>query len=41
MFLNPTIGGVLVLIAKSEWRGGDQKKMEKMEFDMPNNIINL
>ena len=23
------------MIAKSEWRGGDQKKMEKMEFDMP------
>ena len=33
--LGCAVGGVLVLIAKSEWRGGDQKKMEKMEFDMP------
>ena len=23
------------VIAKSEWRGGEQKKMEKLEFDMP------
>jgi len=30
--LGCAVGGVLVLIAKSEWRGGDQKKMEKMEF---------
>ena len=29
------VGGVLVFVAKSEWRGGDQKKMEKVEFDMP------
>ena len=35
--LGCAVGGVLVLIAKSEWRGGDQKKMEKMEFDMPTN----
>ena len=33
--LGCAVGGVLVLIAKSEWRGGDQKKMEIMEFDMP------
>ena len=33
--LGCAVGGVLVLIAKSEWGGGDQKKMEKMEFDMP------
>ena len=39
--LGCAVGGVLVLIAKSEWRGGDQKKMEKMEFDMPNNIVLL
>ena len=30
------VGGVLVFIAKSEWRGGEQKKLEKLEFDMPN-----
>ena len=29
------VGGVLVFIAKSEWRGGEQKKLEKLEFDMP------
>ena len=23
------------VIAKSEWRGGEQKKLEKLEFDMP------
>ena len=23
------------VIAESEWRGGEQKKMEKLEFDMP------
>ena len=28
------VGGVLVFVAKSEWRGGEQK-MEKVEFDMP------
>ena len=27
------------VIAKSEWRGGEQKKLEKLEFDMP--IINI
>ena len=31
------VGGVLVFIAKSEWRGGEQKKLEKLEFDMPSN----
>ena len=31
------VGGVLVFIAKSEWRGGEQKKLEKLEFDMPTN----
>ena len=31
------VGGVLVFIAESEWRGGEQKKLEKLEFDMPNN----
>ena len=30
------VGGVLVFIAKREWRGGEQKKLEKLEFDMPN-----
>ena len=35
------VGGVLVFIAKSEWRGGEQKKMEKVEFDMPSININL
>ena len=25
------------VIAKSEWRGGEQKKLEKLEFDMPSN----
>ena len=25
------------VIAKSEWRGGEQKKLEKLEFDMPIN----
>jgi len=30
------VGGVLAFVAKSEWRGGDQKKMKKVEFDMPN-----
>ena len=25
------------VIAKSEWRGGEQKKLEKLEFDMPTN----
>ena len=29
------VGGVLVFIAESEWRGGEQKKLEKLEFDMP------
>ena len=29
------VGGVLVFVAKSEWRGGDKKQMEKVEFDMP------
>ena len=29
------VGGVLVFIAESEWRGGEQKKKEKVEFDMP------
>ena len=29
--LGCAVGGVLVLIAKSEWRGGDRKKMEKLE----------
>ena len=29
------VGGVLDFIAKSEWRGGEQKKLEKLEFDMP------
>ena len=29
------VGGVLVFIAKSEWRGGEQKNLEKLEFDMP------
>ena len=23
------------VIAESEWRGGEQKKLEKLEFDMP------
>ena len=23
------------VIAKSEWRGGEQKKLEKLEFEMP------
>ena len=23
------------VIAKSEWRGGEQKKLEKLEFDAP------
>ena len=32
------VGGVLVFIAKSEWRGGEQKKLEKLEFDMPTTI---
>ena len=27
------------VIAESEWRGGEQKKLEKLEFDMP--IIRL
>ena len=27
--LGCAVGGVLVLIAKSEWRGGDQKKRKK------------
>ena len=27
--LGCAVGGVLVLIAKSEWRGGDQKKWKK------------
>ena len=31
------VGGVLVFVAKSEWRGGEQKKLEKLEFDMPTN----
>ena len=31
------VGGVLVFIAKSEWRGGEQKKLEKLEFDVPSN----
>ena len=29
------VGGVLDFIAKSKWRGGEQKKLEKLEFDMP------
>ena len=35
------VGGVLVFIAKSEWRGGEQKKLEKLEFDMPTNSISI
>ena len=35
------VGGVLVFVAKSEWRGGDQKKMEKVEFDMPIYMHNI
>ena len=34
------VGGVLVFIAKSEWRGGEQKKLEKLEFDMRNTCRN-
>ena len=33
------VGGVLDFIAKSKWRGGEQKKLEKLEFDMPTIII--
>ena len=33
------VGGVLVFIAESEWRGGEQKKLEKLEFDMPSTIM--
>ena len=29
------------VIAESEWRGGEQKKLEKLEFDMPIFIKNL
>ena len=29
------VGGVLVFIAKSEWRGGEQKKLEFCKVDMP------
>ena len=35
------VGGVLVFIAKSEWRGGEQKKLEKLEFDMPTRSMYL
>ena len=35
------VGGVLVFIAKSEWRGGEQKKLEKLEFDMPTISISI
>ena len=35
------VGGVLVFVAKREWRGGDQKKMEKVEFDMPTTTTTL
>ena len=34
------VGGVLVFIAESEWRGGEQKKLEKLEFDMRNTCRN-
>ena len=29
------------VIAKSEWRGGEQKKLEKLEFDMPSTTKNV
>ena len=29
------------VIAKSEWRGGEQKKLEKLEFDMINVLTSL
>ena len=29
------------VIAKSEWRGGEQKKLEKLEFDMPTTIYHI
>ena len=29
------------VIAKSEWRGGEQKKLEKLEFDMPSISIRI
>ena len=35
------VGGVLVFIAESEWRGGEQKKLEKLEFDMPSISISI
>ena len=33
------VGDVLVFIAESEWRGGEQKKLEKLEFDMPKSSV--
>ena len=27
------------VIAESEWRGGEQKKLEKLELDMPTNTL--
>ena len=37
------VGGVLVFVAKSEWRGGEQKKWKKwnVEFDMPSISISI
>ena len=29
------------VIAESEWRGGEQKKLEKLEFDMPTLTLTL
>ena len=36
-----TWGSSLKLKAKSEWRGGEQKKLEKLEFDMPSISIRI
>ena len=33
------VGGVLVFVAKSEWWGGDKKKLENWKFDMPTKSI--